>query len=159
MEFATERLVIRPIRHRDSNQLLHLLNLPQVKAYNDYGDSLTDIDLKCMIQMDIERFYERVGGRFCLVCKQSNLIIGCIGFYREDGDIDGIYLGYELAPEHWGNGIMYEALNHLLKQKKQLPFSGTTVLARVSPENQRSLRLLVRLGFGYVSEGLYRLVL
>ncbi|NUZ09265.1 GNAT family N-acetyltransferase [Pseudoalteromonas sp. McH1-7] len=159
MEFVTKRLVIRPIRHRDCSQLLPLLNLPQVKAFNDYGDNLTEVDLKCMIQMDIERLYERIGGRFCLICKKSNTIIGCVGFYLEHEEPDGIYVGYELSPEYWGSGLMFEALSHLFKQAKQLPFACSTVIARVSPKNHRSLNLLSRLGFCCGSDGLYRISL
>ncbi|CAM3893498.1 GNAT family N-acetyltransferase [Pseudoalteromonas maricaloris] len=159
MEFETPRLVIRPIRHKDNPQLLALLNLPQVKAYNDYGDNLTEVDLKCMIQMDIERQYEGRGGRFCLVCKSTKAVIGCIGFYHEDGDIEGLHIGYELLPDYWGKGVMFEALRCLFANKSQIEFKLNVILAHVSADNHRSLNLLKRLGFCAVGNNLYKIEL
>jgi RimJ/RimL family protein N-acetyltransferase len=55
-------------------------------------------------------------------------------------------VGYELDPEHWGCGYMTEAMERMLVFATDVEGLARLV-ARVVCTNERSLRLLRRLGF------------
>ena len=152
MALTTARLLLRPITHRDNSALLPLLNHVAVKQFNDYGDNLSATDLKCMIQLDIERRLNNCGGRFGIFSKHRLSLLGSVGFYQEHDSEAGINIGYELAPNHWGKGIMYEAISALFAQRSNLPFQHNTVFARVHPNNLRSKTLITRLGFSELTQ-------
>ena len=157
MALTTERLLLRPITHRDNSALLPLLNHVAVKQFNDYGENLTAIDLKCMIQLDIERRLTNRGGRFGIFSKHTLSLLGSVGFYQEHDSEAGINIGYELAPSHWGKGIMYEAITALFERRCSLPFQQNIVFARVHRNNLRSKALITKLGFSELTpQHLYR---
>lgn len=77
--------------------------------------------------------------------------IGMIGLYPRvaaNGTLDAhsLELGYALDPQYWGQGLMHQALT---QQLASLPPTITAVWAGVFPDNQRSIKLLARLGFTY----------
>ncbi|MEL7033683.1 MAG: ribosomal protein S5-alanine N-acetyltransferase [Pseudomonadota bacterium] len=79
----------------------------------------------------------RDGGKVLGVCNYSNII---------RGSFQACHLGYSLAETAQGQGLMYEALEaslHHVFTKLNLH----RVMANYIPENERSGRLLTRLGF------------
>ena len=102
----------------------------------------------------------------CLACgpwfvrlAQSQGGVGPVaaGFWRIDKDHFRAEIGYDLAPERWGRGIMPEALRPILG------FGFATlglhsVEANIDPANGGSRRVLEKLGFaqeGYFRENYY----
>jgi ribosomal-protein-alanine N-acetyltransferase len=55
-------------------------------------------------------------------------------------------IGYELAPEHWGRGIMPQALRVMIRYGIE-SMHLHRVEAQVSPENIASQRVLAKVGF------------
>lgn len=79
--------------------------------------------------------------------------VGTCGLFRWNKRWKSCTVGYELAQEAWGGGLMTEALTAAL----DWGFDGmelNRIEAQVHPQNVSSLKLLVRLGF--VEEGLLR---
>ncbi|MDK1286502.1 GNAT family N-acetyltransferase [Pseudoalteromonas umbrosa] len=147
MELRTKRLILRPVSYRDCNALLKILNDPKVSHYNDYGTDLSLQDIKAMIQGDLELFYQGVGARFALL--KEGVVIGSIGFFDYQDSTSEISIGYELAPEYWGNGYMREAASCLVDSLANvLPKALIEQInAKVDKENKRSIKLLKHLGF------------
>ena len=79
----------------------------------------------------------REGGKILGVCNYSNII---------RGSFQACHLGYSLAQSAQGQGIMYEALEASL-QHVFTRLNLHRVMANYIPENERSGRLLARLGF------------
>jgi RimJ/RimL family protein N-acetyltransferase len=80
-------------------------------------------------------------------------VIGTCTLFRLDEQNRRAELGYALAREHWGQGLMSEALTALL----EYAFSALDlhrIEADVDPRNEPSVRILERLGFQ--REGLFR---
>ncbi len=110
---------------------------------------------------DAQAWFERMrllqagGGalQFVLLRREDELPVGTALLFRADEGSRRAEIGYVLAREHWGRGLMHEALQALL----QWAF-GTVRLhrveAEVNPANEASWRLLERLGFQ--REGLLR---
>lgn len=94
--------------------------------------------------------------RFWIFRKDTPELIGTVSFRS----ITRMYyqsckLGYKLGREHWGQGYMTEAL----REGVRIAFDDLKlhrITSEVMPENDRSIRLMERLGF--VNEGIERKV-
>ena len=73
-------------------------------------------------------------------------LIGSAGFYDWDPKIRSAEFGYDLRPEHWGRGLMAEALAAILEFAfGRLGLNRAQIV--LMPRNRRSRRLAERLGF------------
>jgi ribosomal-protein-alanine N-acetyltransferase len=95
----------------------------------------------------LDLFALRAGFRWGIALRGSRELIGSVGYYRWlDEPRPQAEIGYDLAPEWWGRGLMSEALEAVLAfgfQRMEL----ARVEAYVMADNERSSRLLERLGF------------
>ncbi|RDY61069.1 GNAT family N-acetyltransferase [Flagellimonas nanhaiensis] len=142
----TERLLVAEAVVEDAKFFKSLLNSPTwLKFIGDRGVK-TERQAVAYITSNLIRSYKENGyGLYKICLKQSLEPIGVCGFlkrtYLESPDI-----GFALLPQFEGQGFMYEAskamihygVNHL----KINPILGIT-----TSENQRSQRLLEKLGF------------
>jgi RimJ/RimL family protein N-acetyltransferase len=95
----------------------------------------------------LDLFALRAGFRWGITLRGGRELIGSVGYYRWlDEPRPQAEIGYDLAPEWWGQGLMSEALGTVLDfgfERMQL----ARVEAYVMADNVRSCRLLERLGF------------
>jgi RimJ/RimL family protein N-acetyltransferase len=77
----------------------------------------------------------------------SDRLIGIVSIERcEAGDRTGWHLGYWLAEEHWGKGIMTDAVNAVVARFFSV-MMGETLFSSVMADNPASLRIQGKLGF------------
>lgn len=98
-------------------------------------------------------FEKGLGYRWGIRLKGTDDIIGSVGFHAWDKEHDKAKMGYDLRPEHWGRGLMREALERTLRfgfEEMGLNRIEISVLAT----NPRSIALATRLGF--VRDGVMR---
>ena len=77
----------------------------------------------------------------------SDRLIGFVSIeWREAGDRTGWHLGYWLAEEHWGKGIMTDAVNAVVARFFSV-MMGETLFSSVMADNPASLRIQGKLGF------------
>ncbi|MBD1582648.1 GNAT family N-acetyltransferase [Pseudoalteromonas sp. S16_S37] len=148
MQLFTPRLLLKPITYRDMVKLHALLNDPLISKYNDYGESVSQSEIRELIQWDLEQSYLGLGVRLSINCQTSGMI-GCIGLYEYNLEMGEVYLGFELSPLHWGQGIMREAVECVTTNIAKLINinSDIKLLARVEEDNLRSIKLLQQQGF------------
>ncbi|MCF6433907.1 GNAT family N-acetyltransferase [Pseudoalteromonas sp. MMG022] len=160
MRFTTSRLVLKSITHKDALALYSVLNDPLVAQYNDYGDSLSHEQIKDLIQWDLEQGYLGLGCRMAITNAQG-LLLGTVGLYDFDADKQSVNIGFELASVHWRHGYMSEAVQCILVNIGQLLniSSDISVFAHLDENNERSAKLLLKLGFSKQSDNLYRKLL
>lgn len=126
--------------------LLVLLQNPLVAKYNDYGVVSSKEQVRGIIQQDIELFLNKEGVRLALYFHGT--LIGCCGVYGYNQQLQQAQVGFELLPEFWGQGLMFDAMTTLIANIHQAPLNAlTTLVAQAHAENQRSLNTLARLGF------------
>jgi ribosomal-protein-alanine N-acetyltransferase len=92
-------------------------------------------------------FERREGIRWGLVLAGTDTLVGTAGIFRWADDPEPVAeIGYDLAPEWWGRGLMTEALEAITAYA-----FGTLGLVRldalVLDGNDRSCRTLKRTGF------------
>lgn len=77
----------------------------------------------------------------------SDRLVGVVAIERRDaGEREGWHLGYWLAEEHWGKGIMSEAVN-AVAARFFAAHMGEVLFSSVMADNPVSLRLQGKLGF------------
>ncbi|AZZ98323.1 GNAT family N-acetyltransferase [Pseudoalteromonas sp. R3] len=153
MQIKTPRLLLRLVNYRDVPALVALLNDPLVSQYNDYGDKLTQPEVRAMLQADLEEFYEGRGGRFAI--EYNGEFIGTLGLYDYHVNTKHIHLGIELAPRFWRQGLASEALSAALNALDILVPGRevSLVLGKVQHNNLACQRLLKHCGFRLVKGG------
>jgi ribosomal-protein-alanine N-acetyltransferase len=136
-ELRTERLVLRPARSGDLDALHAIMRQPRAMAYwstpphDTLGQTAEFLDGMMTIPPG-------EGEDFAI--EHQGRIIGKAGLYRFPD------IGYILDPDHWGRGLMREALTAVIA--RAFAVHGLPRLqADVDPRNAASLRLLARLGF------------
>jgi ribosomal-protein-alanine N-acetyltransferase len=147
------RLLLRPLQHTDLPALLEVNSNAEVTALLPYATwgSLSDGEA----WYDRMRKIEATGSalQFVVVSKSTELAIGTCLLFRLEEASGRAELGYALGREHWGQGLMREALVALLSAA-----FGSMGLRRIEAEvntrNPASARLLATLGF--TKEGLLR---
>lgn len=152
MQLITERLLLRPVTLSDA---------PAVFAYSKQEQVGPNAGWKPHESIEetaaiLKEIFVGQEGVFGLVRRETGCLIGTAGLIgdpkRENNRTR--MLGYALAREYWGKGLMTEAVQVLLRygfEKLDLDL----VSAYCYPHNSRSRRVLEKCGFVY--EGRLRL--
>jgi ribosomal-protein-alanine N-acetyltransferase len=146
MHVSTERLVLREFEPGDWRDLLAWQRDPRyLRFYPWTGRS--EEEVREFVQMFIGWRAEKPRRRFQLAITLANNgeLIGSCGLRRKPGNEREADIGFELAPERWGNGYATEAA------RAMVDFGFRELgLHRISSwciaENLASARVLERLG-------------
>ena len=149
----TERLRLREVCEEDCESLFALRNDDAVMEYigSRKSNSLDEV-MDLIRQVHADRMNNKCV-LWGLSLHDDPSLIGTIGFYRLQKENYRGEIGYLLDKQHWGKGLMGEALNAVV----EFGFSKMgfhSIEAVTDPNNQRSIGLLLRHGF--VQEGLFR---
>lgn len=143
---STERLHLRVMRLDDAEFYLRLVNEPTfISNIRDKGIRTLD-ESRASIETGALVSQEKFGFSFYLVeDRTTHLPMGICGLTKRDS-LDDVDLGYAFLPEFCGQGYAYEAaLAVLTHTKNSLPIKQLAAIT--SPTNERSNRLLIKLGF------------
>jgi [ribosomal protein S5]-alanine N-acetyltransferase len=149
----TERFLLRAATFNDVADMFRVMSDPQVTRYFGMPPMATLAEARERVQMIQTAFQEQNGVRWVIADRASGQLIGTCGFWRLIKPHDRAEIGYELAQEWWGQGVMTEALAAML----QFGFTRMglhSVEAQIHPANNGSRRVLEKLGF--VQEGYFR---
>ena len=143
----TERLFIRPANTEDAGFMLELLNSPGWIKY--IGDrNVTNIDLaQTYIEDRLIRSYQQYGHGLMVVADQSKNPLGLCGLLKRSY-LEAPDLGFAILPQHQGQGFMYESSQAII-QHGITKLTLQKIYATTLKSNQRSQRLLKKLGFKY----------
>jgi len=146
INLLTERLTVRELTYTDAAFILRLLNEPSfIDNIADKGVRNLD-DAKNYLLAGPLASYKNYGfGLFRVGLREDDTVIGIAGLLKRDF-LDDVDLGYALLPEFCGFGYAYEVNSALLDYAKT-KIVLKTVVAIVTPNNNRSIKLLRKLGF------------
>lgn len=151
---TTSRLVLRELTFEDADWYLRHRSRPEVgHGHGRAAPQGEDAARSLLAHHAIELFADRLGVRWGMALKADGRLVGSAGFHEWDTEVRSADLGYDLDPAFWGAGLMFEALAAVLDFAFERLLMNR-VQALVLADNQRSRRLLVRLGF--VEEGVLR---
>lgn len=145
----TERLILRRMHpHADAEFMLEALNEPSfIRNVADRGVRTLD-DATDYIRTKIMPSYEQFGFGFYIVeLKGSGTPIGVCGMVKREA-LDDVDIGYSLLDRFAGNGYAYEAAAAVMHYGRSA-YGLKRIVGITAPENERSIRLLEKLGLRF----------
>ena len=153
----TERFLLRAVTLDDVADIFRIMSDLRVTRYFGALPMTALGQAQQRVEAIQTAFQEYAGVRWAIANRANGQLIGTGGFWRLIKPHYRAEIGYELAPEWWGQGVMTEALGAMLG------FGFThmglhSVEAQIHPDNHGSRRVLEKLGFvqeGYFHENYY----
>lgn len=151
VELDTERLAIRQFDLTDDEFILRLLNEKYFLQFIGDKGVRTLEDARNYLSNGPMASYAAHGfGLFLVAEKASGNSTGMCGLLRRD-DQEHPDMGFAFLPEYRSLGYAYESAVAVMEfGHAQLKID--TIIAFVNPENDRSIRLLERLGLCFIGE-------
>lgn len=146
----TERLILRGFRQSDLDDLFAYAQNPSVGPAAGWKPHESREESRRVLDMFMEQ-----GDVWALEYRASGHVIGSLGLHRDPKrpGANARMLGYVLAQEHWGQGLMTEAARRAVRYAFEV--LGVEVLSVYRfPFNGRSARVIEKCGF--VPEGTLR---
>jgi len=142
----TERLLLRQLTREDTDFVFQHFSDSAVTQYLMDEPPVTEFSQA----EEIVQFYlEPVGktyNRWGIVRKSDDQPIGTCGYHKWDKRYFRAEIGYDLGPDHWGEGYMTEALRSIIANGFER-MGLNRIDALVYVENEHSIRLLQKLNF------------
>ncbi len=149
-EIETARLRLRMFTSGDLDELLLVFGDPEVMKYLgiEAGTTLSREETKLVLQK-MSEFWVRHGfGRWAVINKEDNKLIGLCGFRLLD---DALELVYALAKPYWGRGFATEAARASLRFGfEELSYDSIVAITRHA--NMGSRRVMSKLLMTYEQE-------
>ena len=141
----TDRLILREITQDDRHGIFGNFSDKDVAKWF-FEEPYSEIEQADeIIQEFINEFEQGKGLTWAITLKGSNEFVGTCGYGEVEIGSDG-EIGFDLAKEHWGKGLMSEALSAIIDYGFQRCGLGK-VEAHTYSTNSRAIRLLRNLGF------------
>jgi ribosomal-protein-alanine N-acetyltransferase len=141
----TLRLLLRQPEPGDAPFLFSLRSDPRVNKYID-RDPATEIGQAADFIMKVNQNIENGSSYYwSIVLKDTDAMVGTICLWNLSEDQKRAELGYELHPDHQGNGYMDEAIKEVIRFAFGKGF--TKLEAFTHKENLASTKLLVKNAF------------
>lgn len=140
---STERLHLRWLEHHDSEFIVELLNdRTFIDNIADRGVRTKEDAIKYIDKL--RSSYVRSGYGFFLVSDHADNKLGICGIIKRD-ELPDPDVGFAFLPRHTGKGIAFESASAVMK-KGITDWEMSRISAIVSPHNERSIRLVEKLG-------------
>lgn len=150
-EIETERSRLRIPTIDDLDDLALILGNSQVMKYLDVDcQPLSKDQTKTALISIINGWAKNNFGRWMVISKADNKLIGLAGFRRHE-DIAELF--YILDEPYWGKGLATEIASEILKtgfERHNFP----RIVAMTRPANAASRRVLNKLGMSFTGESL-----
>jgi ribosomal-protein-alanine N-acetyltransferase len=141
----TARLILREINHDDASGIFKNFSDPDVSSWF-LEQSFTEMEQATQIIDEFNRdFAQETGLTWAITLKGNSACVGTCG-YGEIGSSGLGEIGFDLAKELWGKGIMSEALVTAIDYGFAI-LNLIKVEAHTYSSNSRAIRLLDKLGF------------
>lgn len=142
----TKRLILRPLEKGDLPALFALNGDEEVMRYTPHGPWKTAADGEAWFERVKANHEKGEAVEFVIVLRDGGRPIGTMCLFRFNEAVGSAEIGYLLVREHWGKGLMKEAVAALVE------FGFETLAlerleAQLDPRNAASAKVLERAGF------------
>jgi ribosomal-protein-alanine N-acetyltransferase len=149
----TQRLKLRRLKITDVNEILALRSNPEIMKYIPRPLIKTEEEaLEFINTMDTNIDTNKVMN-WAITTKKNDKLIGMIGFYRMKPEDYRSEVGYILATEFHGQGVITEALKQVIQFGFEV-LKLNSIEAVIDPENGGSEKVLLKNNF--VKEGHFK---
>lgn len=110
----TERLILRPLKMRDAQDMYAYARDPEVSRHVLWEAHRSIRDTRAFLRSAIRQYRNGFPGSYAIVWKASGRMIGTIGFMWINRDYRSAEVGYSLNRDYWNRGVMTEALRAVI---------------------------------------------
>lgn len=167
----TDRLILRPLRMRDAQDLYDYARDPEVSRHVLWDTHRNISQSRQFLRAAIAQYRRGLPGSFAITLRDSGRMIGTIGFMWINTDYYSAEVGYSLSRDYWNQGIMTEALRAVVafgfdslrlnrieaQHETSNPASGR-VMAHVGMRYEGTLRQRLRNKGRFVDVALYAIL-
>jgi ribosomal-protein-alanine N-acetyltransferase len=144
----TERLILRHFTLEDAAFIFDLVNDPAWLEHIGDRNVKNLEDARAYLRKGALAMYERVGfGMYVVTLKESGEPIGTCGLIKREG-LDDVDIGFAFLPRYRGQGYAVEATAAVLDHGRA-EIGLPRIVAIVSPANDRSIRILEKIGMRF----------
>ena len=145
MVLQTKRLILRPWREEDGEELYRYASSPEVGPAAGWPAHASVEESR-----EIIRTVLSAPETYAVCLKEDGLPIGSVGFHRNDlaEEEDEYELGYWIGNPFWGRGLIPEASREMLRHAF-LDLGMRRIWCGYYEGNQKSRRVQDKLGFSY----------
>jgi [ribosomal protein S5]-alanine N-acetyltransferase len=140
---STQHLSLQRLRYEDAEEIFYAYaSKPEATQFVSFPTHQSIQDARAFLRYAVPAWH---GGQeliYSIRLRQTNSLIGSIGFINEDGKVQ---FGYILSPTYWGKGLMTEACTATLNVVKVHP-GVYRIWTVVDVENQASVKVLLKCG-------------
>ncbi|MFB3917791.1 MAG: GNAT family N-acetyltransferase [Terriglobales bacterium] len=145
----TTRLMLRPLRMDDASDIFHYAHDPEVTQYTTWDAHRTVEDSRRYIEQTIAAYQRGENAELAMELKDADhKVIGTCGISNVSAEHCRGELVFAMAKEHWGGGLMGEALKAVFTFAYG-PLQLNRIWARVDPDNMNTIRVLKRAGWQF----------
>jgi ribosomal-protein-alanine N-acetyltransferase len=142
---ATDRLMLRELQPADAADLFTFRSDAEEQKYNS-APMVALSEAADLIAIVRKAFAKQQQIQFGVALRDSNRVIGLMGFNSWDRYHHRAEIGYDLSRAWWGQGLAYEAVDALLRWGFEQLDLHRVELETIA-DNTRSIRLAERLSF------------
>lgn len=144
----TERLALSHASYADCAFIVELLNEPSFRRFiGDKGVRNLDDARRYLHDACLAHYAMHGYGLYRVGLRDDDAPLGICGLVKRDAFPEPD-IGFAFLAAHWAKGYAFEAATAVLQEGRQV-FGLTRILAIVDSENESSVRLLEKLGFGF----------
>lgn len=149
--FETDRLLLRPLKITDADEIFEMNNNPNVNRYlRNPIETLSET--KALIDKTRNEYSKNGIGRYAVILKENNKLIGLSGLrfrdIEENGHSNFYDLGYRFSENYWRKGYAKEAALFWIHYGWNV-MKLKTIYAYAESENTASNSLLKVIGFTF----------
>ncbi len=145
---TTDRLHLRELTEDDAGFVRRLLNEPAFLRFIGDRGVRTTAEARDYIRQGPIASYRRHGfGLYLVELKGLPTAIGLCGLIKRDS-LEDVDIGYAFLPEFWSKGYALEAAQAVLAHGIEV-IGLRRIVAIVSPDNERSEKVLGKLGLRF----------
>lgn len=152
-ELETGRLHLRKVTMDDAEAIYRYGSSENVARYVTWDAHRTLEDAKGFVRFAEGRYESGQIAPWGIVLKESGEFVGTIDFVAWNTESEVAEIGYVLAEEHWGKGIITEAAAEVVRFGFEQMKLGR-IQARCFTENAGSARVMEKVGMRF--EGVLR---
>ncbi|MBP3646031.1 MAG: GNAT family N-acetyltransferase [Clostridia bacterium] len=111
----TQRLVLRPVRMSDAEDMYEYSRDPEVARHVLWDAHRSIHQTREYIRFLLRQYRNASPGTFAIALRDSGKMIGTIGFMWVQTDNRSAEVGYSLSRSYWNQGYMSEALTAIVE--------------------------------------------
>jgi ribosomal-protein-alanine N-acetyltransferase len=110
----TERLILRKLTMRDASDMFRYCQDKEVARHVLWEAHTSILETRAYIRYNLYQYRSGEPASWCIVLRETNRVVGTIGYMSYNADNSTVEIGYSLAREQWGKGLMTEALEAVI---------------------------------------------